>query len=172
MNVQLRPRAAFFLAALACIAILGFAFYLQYVKEMEPCPLCWFQRLAVGGLAIVFAIGAWRCKPRIQGPTAAWVAVCITVVALAGAGVSARHIWIQNLPADQVPACGQGIGYMLESMPFLDVFSKALKGSGECAKRDTWIGLTLPTWTILFFAGCIVWAWWAAFLSRRDPGFR
>ena len=31
-----------------------------------------------------------------------------------GAGIAGRHVWLQNLPADQVPACGPGLSYMLE----------------------------------------------------------
>jgi protein dithiol:quinone oxidoreductase len=153
------PRINYGLAAFACAVILAFAFYLQIVKEMEPCPLCWFQRLAVLGLFFVFLTAAFVTRTPNGGTITLLIVV---LIALIGLGVAGRHIWIQNLPADKVPSCGQGISYMLESMPFLDVFEKTLKGSGECAKRDTWLGLTLPSWTTLFFLLSIVWAWMCA----------
>jgi len=31
----------FFLGALACALLLGFGYYLQYARGLEPCPLCW-----------------------------------------------------------------------------------------------------------------------------------
>jgi protein dithiol:quinone oxidoreductase len=158
-------RARFLLGAIACAAILGFAFYLQYFQYMEPCPLCWFQRAAVFGVALAFAGGALLANNPRAATYTAWLA---TLVALIGAGIAARHIWIQNLPADQVPACGQGIVYMLDNLPFFDVLTKALKGSGECAKRDLWLGFTLPSWTMLFFALAIVWAWLSARVARRS----
>src|SRR5918996_336532 len=40
----LTPRAAFALVALACALLLGFGFYLQYGRGLEPCPLCLVQR--------------------------------------------------------------------------------------------------------------------------------
>ena len=154
------PRLNYALAAFVCAVIIAFAFYLQIVKEMEPCPLCWFQRLAVLGLFFVFLFATFTTRSRKGGLI---TLVLVALVALVGLAVAGRHIWIQNLPADQVPTCGQGISYMLESMPFFDVLEKTLKGSGECAKRDTWFGLTLPTWTTLFFLASIAWAAISAF---------
>ena len=29
----------------------------------------------------------------------------------------ARHVWLQHLPPDQVPACGPGLSFMLEMTP-------------------------------------------------------
>ena len=42
----------------------------------------------------------------------------------AGIGLAWRHLWIQSLPPDQVPACGMGIGYMFETLPFFDVIER------------------------------------------------
>ena len=46
-----------------------------------------------------------------------------------------RHVWIQSQPKGEVPACGMGLNYMLETLPLTDVITKVLKGSGECAER-------------------------------------
>jgi hypothetical protein len=47
-------------AALVCAALLGFGYYLQYGKGLEPCPLCLVQRgffIAVMAVCIVAAAG-------------------------------------------------------------------------------------------------------------------
>jgi disulfide bond formation protein DsbB len=74
-----------------------------------------------------------------------------------GGGVAARHVWLQNLPADQVPACGPALDYMMDVFPFLEVLNMVLSGSGECAKIDwLFLGITLPMWSLFVFVGLAV----------------
>jgi disulfide bond formation protein DsbB len=56
------------------------------------------------------------------------------IIGLFGAVTAMRHVWIQSLPKDEVPACGMGLNYMLETLPLTDVLVKVFKGSGECAE--------------------------------------
>jgi disulfide bond formation protein DsbB len=152
--MNLSPQKVNYLALTLCLVLLSVAFYLQYVQEMEPCPLCYFQRAVIIVLAGLLLLARVLPKHLLLG--------LFSVASVTGMGLSARHIYIQNLPAEQVPACGQGITYMLESLPFFDVVTKVLKGSGECAKRDLFLGLTLPTWTLMFFISALlfgVWQW-------------
>ncbi|MBI2994985.1 MAG: disulfide bond formation protein B [Gammaproteobacteria bacterium] len=141
-----------FYAGLAgiCIGLLGFGYYLQYGRGLEPCPLCVLQRiayLAITTIAIVAAVhagaGLWR---RLYGGV---IALC----ALLGGAVAARQVWLQHLPADRVPECGPGLGYMLEVFPLNEVLAKVLTGSGECAEAGwTFLTLSIAEWSLLFFA--------------------
>src|SRR5690606_23123497 len=82
-----------------------------------------------------------------------WMSVGVALLG-AGAGVSiaGRHIWLQSLPADQVPACGPGLEYMLNAFPLQDVLAKVFRGSGECAKIDwSFLGLSMPGWTLVWY---------------------
>ena len=93
--------------------------------------------------------------PRRTG--AIGYAVAQTILGAIGIGLALRHLWIQSLPPDQVPACGMGIGYMLETLPLADVITRTLQGSGECAKVDLVLGLSIPAWTLILFVvlvGC------------------
>ena len=147
-------RPAYALGALVCAALIGYALYVQHVQGLEPCPLCVFQRVAVIGCGIVFGIAA------LQGPSrrgAVVYALLTLVVAGIGAAVAMRHLWLQALPASEVPACGPGLDYMLETLPFADVLAKVFQGSGECATVDwRFLGLSLPGWTLVFFVTMIV----------------
>ncbi len=81
-------------------------------------------------------------------------AVLIGVSALAGAAIATRHVWLQNLPPELVPACGPGLDYLVEVLPPIDVLREVFTGSGECAKVDwTLFGLAMPVWTLLAFSG-------------------
>lgn len=147
-------RAVNALGLLACLVALGFALYLQHVVGLEPCPLCILQRVAVfaamGVLVLAIAHNPAQLGQRIY-------AVLGALAALAGLGVAGRHVWLQYLPADQVPACGPGLEYMLDVFPMQDVVQMVLRGSGECAKVDwTFLGFSLAELTLAVFVGLLV----------------
>ena len=143
-------RAWNFLAAAVCAGLLGYAYYAQHVQGYEPCPLCIFQRVAVFALGIVF-LGAALHNPRAVG--ARVYAVLIGLVALVGAGVAGRHVYIQSLPPGQVPECGATLEFMLEIFPVWDVITRVLTASGECGTIDwRFLGLSMPWWVLI----CVV----------------
>lgn len=138
--------------------LLAFALFAQYVWGMEPCPLCIFQRMALAAMGIVFLLAG------IHGAQNVWrwiYLVLLTAGALAGAIVAGRHVWLQNLPKDQVPACGPGLDFMLETFPFFEVLNMVLSGSGECAEVSwRFLGLSMPAWTLICFVVLGIWAVW------------
>lgn len=150
-------RSAYAFGFLVCAGLIAYALYLQYVVMLEPCPMCWFQRVAVVALGLVFLIGAVMNPGRSGAKVVAWLAL---LTGGSGAALATRHLYIQSLPADALPSCGMGITYMLESLPFMDVFARALKGSVECNKIDLILGLSIPAWTLMFFIVAVI----AAFL--------
>jgi disulfide bond formation protein DsbB len=160
---SLSPRAAYLAGFAVCAALMGYALYLQYVLELEPCPLCMFQRVVMSAMGVVFLIAAIH-GPRRGG--AIGYGVAQVVIGAVGTGLALRHLWIQSLPPDQVPACGMGIGYMLETLPLADVIMRTLKGSGECAKVDLVLGLSIPTWTLILF---VVLMLWSIVIAARAP---
>ena len=158
-------RAGYFAAFAVCAGLMGYALYLQYVLELEPCPLCMFQRVMMCAMGAVFLIAALHNPGR----AGAWgYAVAQLVLGAAGIGLALRHLWIQSLPADQVPACGMGIGYMFETLPLADVIARTLKGSGECAKVDLVLGLSIPAWTLILFVLLILWSIALAILAAKS----
>jgi disulfide bond formation protein DsbB len=158
-----RRRAAYLLGFLVCAGLMAFALYLQYGLDLEPCPLCVFQRIAMISTGVIFLVAALH-NPGRGG--AAFYAVLTLITAGTGAALAAWHIWIQGQPKGSVPACGMGLDYMLDTMPLWDVISRVLKGSGECAEQGwLFLGLAIPSWTFVFFVAIIA----AAFaLIRRD----
>jgi disulfide bond formation protein DsbB len=151
-------RVLFLLGFLACAGMMGFALYAQYVLLLDPCPLCIMQRVAVISLGIVFLVAA------LQNP-AGWgrrvYAVLVLLAAGSGAAVATRHVWLQNLPPDEVPSCGPGLGYMLDNFPLGDALRMVFTGSGECAEI-AWrlLGLSMPSWVLIGMTGlgaCGIW---------------
>jgi disulfide bond formation protein DsbB len=128
--------------------------YFQHYLHLEPCPLCIFQRVVVMALAGVLLVAA------IHNPAGFGVRIyglLVTGVAAIGAAISARHVWLQNLPRDQVPECGPGLDYILDVFPLNEALRMVLHGSGECAEV-LWhfLGLSIPGWTLVAFSGFIL----------------
>ncbi len=166
MNFLVSTRAGNLAGFLACAGMMAFALFAQHVMGLEPCPLCVFQRVATITLGGVFLVAAVHDAGR---PGRAIYAGALTVVALAGVGVAGRHVWLQNLPADQVPACGPDLGFMLETFPLLDVLSAVLSGSGECAEVSwRFLGLSMPAWVLVLLASLGAWGVWVNWPSRRQ----
>jgi disulfide bond formation protein DsbB len=101
-------------------------------------------------LLVVFAAAALH-GPGPRGRRA-WGTLGF-VAALGGAGIAARHVWLQHLPPDKVPDCGPGLDYMLDAFPISKALKMVFTGSGECAKVDwQFLGLSMPEWTLAWFA--------------------
>ena len=137
-------------------SLIGFALYLQYVKHEDPCPLCMVQRVIFIAILTLFLIASTHGPKRIGERI---YAVLITLLSMLGIAVAGRHICIQHLPKDQVPACGPGLDYMLETMPMSNVLKSLMHGSGECAEKGwTFLTLGIPEWSLLCYLALGIWA--------------
>lgn len=161
-------RFAFGLCAAICAAFLGYAYYAQFHLHLVPCPLCEFQRMAFIAMFVVCVIGAIHNPARVGRKVYGALAL---LVAGGGVAIASRHVWLQHLPADQVPECGPDLQYMLEAFPFTDVLRKVFTGSGECAKVDwTFLGLSMPEWTLAWFVVFALGALYYGFRAYRVNG--
>lgn len=149
MALSSKPRFLNFAGFLACAGLLAYAYFAQFHLGLEPCPLCIFQRVGV------IAVGAFFLLAAIHGPAKTGRRIyggLIAVSALAGGAVAAWHVYLQQLPADQVPACGPGLDYMMDVFSFGETLRMVFSGSGECALSDwSFLGLSMPTWVLIAF---------------------
>jgi protein dithiol:quinone oxidoreductase len=158
-----RRRIAYFLAFGVCACLMGYAFYLQYIDGLEPCPLCQFQRACVIAMGVVFLVAGYHNPARVG---ASVYALLQFVIGGAGIALATRQVWLQSLPKDQVPSCGMGLNYMLETLPFTEVLKKVFEGSGECAEKGwEFLHLSIAGWALVFFVAMIATAF---AVIRRD----
>ncbi len=148
-KLKLNSRIWFFLGFLGCAALLAIGAYLQFIEEQEPCPLCISQRIAILLTGIVFLIAALHNPDRTGIKI---YAVLGALVALGGASISTRHVWLQHLPPDKIPECGPGLEYVFENFPLSETIKLMLSGTGDCAEVSwTMLGLSIPEWTLIAF---------------------
>ena len=166
MNLFQNYRMLALLGAAGCASGLLIAiFFFQKHLGLEPCPMCIFQRVAMLATGIVLLLAA------IHNPKAAgrWGYSLLALLASGvGAVIAWRHVWLQGLPEDQRPACGPTLNYLMDMLPLREVVETVLRGDGNCAKIDwTFLGQSLPFWTLMVFIALIAWVLAMPLLSRK-----
>ena len=136
-------------AALICIGaggILCVGLLLEFAMGLKPCPLCMMQRIWFALTGIVALAGMahnprWGIYPLVS-------ALCATV----GGGFALRQLWLQSLPADQVPSCGPDLNYMIDAFPLSDLLAAMTSGTGDCAAvYDVIPVMSIAGWALFGF---------------------
>ena len=158
-------RAQMLSGAVVCFALIGFAIYSQLAWGLEPCPLCIFQRLAFAALGLLTLVAGLHA-PRGAGGRRAW-AVLVLVAAAVGIGIAGRHVWLQLFPPE-IPVCGAPFAFMRETMDTPGLIRQVLTGTGDCGAIDwTFLGLSMPWWSLIWFVLLAAWGLLAGFRRRR-----
>ena len=133
---------------LLCAGLIAYAIYAQFDLHLDPCPLCIFQRIGIASLGVIFLLAALHHPRRWGAPV---YAVLIALAALATVAVAGRQIYLQHLPASEVPSCGAPLSVMLQYMPVTAVIRRVLSGSGECSIINwTFLGLAMSEWVAIW----------------------
>lgn len=133
----LRKYGLFFAWLCATIATLG-SLYFSAIRHMEPCHLCWYQRICLFPLMIILGIASYRGS---RG-------VCRYALPLVGIGLTFAlyQIAIQEIPGwNPIDICGAGpnctekilIGLGPITLPMLSAANFFIIGALLIA---TWIG--------------------------------
>ena len=125
-----------------CIGLL-----VEFALGLAPCPLCMMQRIWFALTGIVAWIGLSHNPRRGIYPLVS--ALC----AMVGGGFAIRQLWLQSLPADQVPSCGPDLSYMIDAFPLGDLLVAMTSGTGDCAVIHDVIPLmSIAGWSLLGFS--------------------
>ncbi|HEU4708278.1 MAG TPA: disulfide bond formation protein B [Methylophilaceae bacterium] len=162
---KLAGRGGYLLGFLVSFGLVALALYLQKAYNLEPCPLCIFQRIAFMVLGLIFLAAG------IQNPGKAGRQVYGALqflAAVVGAGIASRHIWIQAHPDQVMSECGAGFDYIYQTLPFQQFLNWVFKGTGECSAIDwTFIGLTIPQLSLIAFVGLAAYSILLIFLKKK-----
>jgi len=164
--MRLTPRIVFaFIFVAATALILDAVFYMQDYLGLDPCPMCVLSRYTFTAIAIVAFIAA------IHGPRGTPLKVYSSLVALlavAGAGVSIRHSYLQHFPP-ATESCGTDLEFLLNTLPLSTALPKIFAGSGSCSSVHwKFLGLSLPEWALVWFVIFAALAIWVGFVRNRD----
>ena len=165
MNLsRLSSRTIFLSIAIVCGLLMAYALFAEYVQDYQPCMLCMVQRVfvcAAGIVALLAALhGPGRVGRRIYGALTA-------LAAGGGAYIAARHVYLQHLPPEQLDGCAPSFEYALQNYDALKFLGTIFIRDQDCGVIDwTFLGLSMPTWTFVWFVILFVTALWAGFRTR------
>jgi len=162
---KITHRLVYGLCFLVCLGLFCIALYFQFVEGLEPCPLCVLQRIFVILLGLVMLM-AFLHNPVHWGQKV--YGILIGLVALGGASVSTRQVYLQLFPSEHITTCGAGLTYMISTLPLDETMRLVFQGSGECDRVQwSFLGLSMAGWLLLFFIGFAIIAFWQAFRKVR-----
>ena len=132
------------------VGLISYALFAQYVLGLEACPLCIFQRVAFIVAGVCFLIAGIHNPAGLGSRVYGLFAFAASAV---GMGIAGRHVYIQNLPEDQVPPnCGAGLDYMLDVFGPFEAVRMVLASAGECADINwQFLGISMPGWALVWF---------------------
>jgi disulfide bond formation protein DsbB len=122
MYAELERAAAPLALVIALAATLG-SLYLSEIAELEPCRLCWYQRIAMYPLVVVFLVG-WLRRDRNV-----WLyGFSLSVV---GGGIALWHYLVQWFPSVEAGSCQFGVpcsAVYFRELGFMSIPYMALSG--------------------------------------------
>jgi disulfide bond formation protein DsbB len=166
MIKTIRPRTAFLLLGVTCLALVLGSVGMTRWFQLEPCPLCIFQRLLyllVGLFAL--AAAAWWRGAVVAGALA-------LMAALGGLATAVYQSWMQAFP-ERFITCGIGV----PTNPIEKLVDRLGEISptffyawGECTSREwVFLGMSLANWSVFFFLGLAAvlgWLTWRVWWGR------
>jgi len=157
-------RQTFLIVFFGCIGLILTALYMQYQMDMAPCALCITQRV------FIVLVGLLALIASLHNPDTLGRRIYCSLGALSaiiGGLFSARHLWLQSLPEDLVPACGPDLEYLLNTFPLMEALEVLLQGDGNCADVSwTLLGISIPGWTLVAYAGLMAINVWQGIRSK------
>ena len=129
--------------------VLLLSMYFQYVNGLEPCPLCYMQRLCLMMLfGLVVLTACCLKKPRAMQR----MLLLQWMFAVFGLYFSSRQWWLQSWVTPDYALCLPGLTFVLRYFQWQDLLPMFLWGSATCAAVE-WrgLGLSMAAWSTLVF---------------------
>jgi disulfide bond formation protein DsbB len=140
-----------FLIFIACIILLGIAYFMQYIMGLSPCYLCITQRFFIAIIGLFSLLAFIHNKgPKIYG-------LIVAFSALIGGFFASKQLWLQSLPPEKIPACGPPVDYLFDSFNVSEAIKILIQGDGNCAAVQwTFIGISIPGWSLICFIAIVI----------------
>lgn len=145
-------RSTWLLVVLSSAALEGAALYFQYGLGLQPCVMCIYQRVALLGVMFAGIIGFLSPKFLLVR----WFALLVGLfAAVRGLLLAVKHTDYQINPAPW-NTCSPFLNFP-ETLPLDKWLPSFFAAGGDCGKISwEFLGLVMPQWLIIVFAGYIL----------------
>ncbi|AKS42345.1 disulfide bond formation protein B [Wenzhouxiangella marina] len=161
-----KTRWPYLIVFIACVGLLAYAYYAQFVLELAPCPMCMLQRFGFMIMALM-ALGLAIHNPRGWGR---WIyGIPFFGGAIWGMVTATQHVRLQGQPPDPFGGCGADWPTMIEfDYSWGEILTEAFTASGDCTTIDwTFLGLSMPAWTLIWYVGLALFMLPALFIKKN-----
>ena len=124
------------------------AYLFQLIGYYDPCPLCILQRWTFGFIAVC---GLVLLIPNLYPLINKLILFIASLLSLGGGIIAGRQIYLQHLPADQIPTCAPPMDFLMDTLPFMELIQTILLGDGNCAEYQWRFIFNFAEWALLFF---------------------
>lgn len=130
------------------ILVVGFSFYIEFLNQLKPCPLCVMQRAC----AFLFSFTCFLGMVIATSRKAKYLSLSQCVITGLGLYFATRQLWLQSLPPDDMGQCMPGLEAMLQFFSWDMILKSFFWGTSDCSHVDwQWYGLSIPMWSALYF---------------------
>jgi len=161
-----RTSRLYTLIFLVCVALLGFALYLQHGQGLDPCPWCVVQRLGFILVGLIALVGALH-RP---GPIGTVVYSTFGLAAAAaGAAAAVYHVYLQSDPEWAAKCVGSSVERILDQLDIGSMIPPLLQYGGPCTLKPwSFLGLSIPEWSLVWFVLLAAAFVAIPFVAKRD----
>jgi len=129
--------------------VLCTAFYLQYMDELIPCPLCMMQRVMMIALLLASTAAILMKKRCAQ----IGLMSLMSFFVLAGIIFAARQLYLESLPVPDTGMCLPGIEAVINKLPWDELIHAFVWGSKTSCGEISWtfLNFSMAAWSLLYF---------------------
>lgn len=142
------------------------ALYAQFYQNKIPCPLCIAERIILMTIAICSFLFAIHNPKNILNQL---YSIIVAGLGIFGFKITAHHIWLINLPAEQQPSsCGMPLPILYNKLKLTAFIKYILAGDAECTK-NIWsiFNINVTTLLIALFTIITLIAIYMTFLKNK-----
>ena len=144
------------------LVVLVLTLYFQYVRGLEPCPLCMMQRACMVFILLWSIWGIWQKRPYVY-----WVE---GVLSLFGMFLAIRQCWLIFF-APESAICLPGLERLIHYFPWQTVLQAMVWGTESCGVVEAYfLYIPMPLWSLGYFAVSLWWCIYAYRVSRQISG--
>ncbi|WP_395946117.1 disulfide bond formation protein B [Caedibacter taeniospiralis] len=148
------------------LLVIGGIIYFE-LTGLKPCPMCLLQQFAIL-LITVLALIALIHKPHTTGVRI--YSFVIGVVALLGALIALKQVWMQIHASQYTGSCKAGIDSLFQNLPFLDFLKSLFMSGPDCSQVDWQLfGLSMAAYNFIVFSTlCVLHFWQFLFYNASN----
>lgn len=165
MPINITARQSSIINFLMCLLFLGLAFMVGFWQNLQPCPLCILQRLAMGILAAIFLLAALHNPGRIGKYIYNIMAL---IVATSGIALAGRQLFLQMPTHNNPTTCTADLNYIASILPNNQELKTIFTTASSCEEVIKFLDLSMPAWTMGAFAILMLLIIWQILRNNRD----